>query len=171
MKRTPTVAGRNAVEAVAAIPDAADRARIAEHVADEMERIRLEALGEAAKTMTLRQIGTDLLGGVSPQRADQIIKNARRGSTSIAAYAFRDTADDTVHGPWDALPDGAFSEGMLLFNPVSPSPFAGHTLTVRYGPWASGVNVYALHVHHIGADGGALVRDTVELHRILFPGR
>jgi hypothetical protein len=171
MKKSPHDIGRTAIQAIAAITDPADRARVAADVAEEMERVRLEALGQARAHMSLREIGADILGGVSPQRADQVVKNFRRGTLDRAAYAFRDTADGTVHGPWDKLPEGAFETAALPFNPSSPSPFAGRHLEVRYGPWApSEVNTYTLHLQVEGVPNGVVMRDTVELHAILYPG-
>lgn len=97
------------------------------------------------------------------------VGGGRPPKTELAAYAFRDAQTTEIHGPWDALTDGDFATGMLLFNPARPSPFAGHTLEVRYGPWHEEVTARGLSLAKVGEDGGVLVRETPELHELLFP--
>ncbi len=96
-----------------------------------------EAVAELRGGMTLAQIA-ELLG-VSVQRISQIATGkhgAARPRPSLI-YAFRVLGEEPGrwHGEPGALPHGSYSTGTIDFNPgTNPSPFAGKTLELRYGP-------------------------------------
>lgn len=167
----PNRPGQRAVQTVEAVADPVERAGTAAEVIEDLRRVRDEAMSAArAAGATLAVVAARL--GTSAQYVDRTVRGAGRGIADRAAYAFTDTSTGQLHGP-DALPAGDYSVGTLEFNPASPSPFAGRTLEVRYGPWASTaeVNVYVLHLADPGGGRDVVVRDTHELHAILFPGR
>lgn len=159
--------GRRAIAAIEQIPDPINRARVAHYGVEELRRIRDEGFAEARRqSRTFAEIGQAV--GASAQYIDRTVRGVQRGPADRAVYAFRDEAG-TWHGKPRGLKTGEYSTGWLDFNPVSPSPFAGQRLEVRYGPWTEGVNVYAMQLHD--ADKvKVLVRDTHEVHGLLFPG-
>jgi hypothetical protein len=94
---------------------------------------------ELRSGMSLAQ--TSELLGVSMQRISQIAtgKHGTDRSRPSLIYSFRVVGDQP--GPWhgqpEALPAGSYQTSTIDFNPgPNPSPYAGSTLEVRYGPVA-----------------------------------
>ncbi len=95
------------------------------------------SVAELRDWMSLAQIAEML--GVSVQRTSQIATGkhgAARPRPSLI-YAFRILGEraERWHGEPGALPEGSYQAGRIDFNPgPNPSPYAGATLEVRYGP-------------------------------------
>ncbi|HMH76895.1 MAG TPA: hypothetical protein VK547_09745 [Candidatus Udaeobacter sp.] len=159
--------GQQAIALIQGIADPIERARVAHHGIEELRRVRDDGFIAARHSgRTFAEIGAAVQA--TPQYIDRIVRGVQRGTAGVAAYAFRDESG-TWHGKPRALKKGEHGTAWLDFNPVSPSPFAGQRLEVRYGPWAGDVNVYAVQL--VADDGAkALVRDTDEVHGLLFPG-
>jgi hypothetical protein len=158
--------GRHAITAISSVEDPVERARIAHYAIEELRRVRDDGFIAARQAgRTFAEIGAAV--DASAQYIDRIVRGVQKDTAGLAAYAFRDTAGDW-HGKPNGLPVGEYSTGWLEVNPVSPSPFAGRRLEVRYGPWVQDVNVHALQLSVDGAKK-ATVRDTREVHAALFP--
>jgi hypothetical protein len=96
-----------------------------------------ESVAELRNRMSLAQIAQIL--GVSVQRTSQIAtgKHGAARPRPTLIYAFRVVGDrpGRWHGEPGALPEGRYQTGRIGFNPgPNPSPYAGTTLEVRYGP-------------------------------------
>lgn len=104
-----------------------------------------------------------------PKAGPRFRTDGRRGTAGLAAYAFRDE-DGVTRGPWDALPEGEFDTGFMLFEPANISPYARQRLEVRYGPWPreDEVNLYTMHLTVQGRRAPLVVRDTYQVHAELF---
>jgi hypothetical protein len=126
------------------IPDPAERAVRAHELQEAAKaatahlRAVLEgSVAELRDRMSLAQIAEML--GVSVQRTSQIATGkhgaARLRPSLIYAFRILDEQPKHWHGEPDALPKGSYQIGRINFNPgPNPSPYAGTTLEVRYGP-------------------------------------
>jgi predicted XRE-type DNA-binding protein len=144
MESTPVQRFREALTALSRITDPAERAIQAHELqeatkasAAHLRAVVGESVAELRSRMSLAQIA-DLLG-VSVQRISQIAtgKHGTARSRPSLIYAFRilDDQPGRWHGQPGALPEGSYQTGTIDFNPgTNPSPYAGNTLEVRYGP-------------------------------------
>jgi transcriptional regulator with XRE-family HTH domain len=141
---TPTQRFREALTALGDITDPGERAvrghELQEAVKASAAWLRTvvdESVAELREGMTLAQIAEML--GVSVQRTSQIATGkhgtARPRPSLIYAFRVLDSPPGQWHGEPGALPEGSYATGTINFsNPHNPSPFAGRTLEVRYGP-------------------------------------
>jgi hypothetical protein len=143
MEPTPAQRFRDALTALGTITDPGERAvrghELQEAVKASAAWLRTvvdESVAELREGMTLAQIAEML--GVSVQRTSQIATGkhgtARPRPSLIYAFRVLDGPPGQWHGEPGALPEGGYATGTISFNPHNPSPFAGRTLEVRYGP-------------------------------------
>ena len=144
MEPTPAQQFRDALSALDRITDPAERALRGHELQEAVKASAVWLRGvvdgsvaELREGMSLAQIAEKL--GVSVQRISQIATGthgAARPRPSLI-YAFRVVGDPASqwHGEPGALTQG-YGTGIITFRPhnLNPSPFAGKTLEVRYGP-------------------------------------
>ena len=141
---SPAQRFRDILADLARIPDPAERAvqahelqEAAKASAAHLRAVLGGSVAELRNRMSLAQVA-ELLG-VSVQRTSQIATGkhgAARPRPSLI-YAFRVLGErpGRWHGDPGALPEGGYQAGRIGFNPgPNPSPYAGSTLEVRYGP-------------------------------------
>jgi hypothetical protein len=127
-----------------------------------------ESVAELRGSMSLAQIA-ELLG-VSVQRVSQIATGkhgaARPRPSLIYAFRMLDGLPGQWYGEPGALPEGNYATGTINFNPRNPSPFAGRTLQVRYGPVPDdGLPSY---LHGYTTVNGRSMRPTAAVQDLLF---
>jgi transcriptional regulator with XRE-family HTH domain len=144
MEATPAQRFREALTALSHITDPAERAiqghELQEATKASAAHLRVivgDSVAELRSQMGLAQIA-ELLG-VSVQRISQIAtgKHGTARPRPSLIYAFRVIGDQPGrwYGQPGALPEGSYQTGTIDFNPgTNPSPYAGSTLEVRYGP-------------------------------------
>ena len=144
MEPSPAQRFRDILADLGQIADPAERAvqahelqEAAKAAAAHLRAVLGGSVAELRDWMSLAQIAEML--GVSVQRTSQIATGkhgADRARPSLI-YAFRVLGERP--GRWrgepGALPEGSYQPGRIDFNPgQNPSPYAGTTLEVRYGP-------------------------------------
>lgn len=144
IEATPAQRFREALTALSGITDPSERAVQAHGLqeatkasAAHLRAVVGESVADLRDRMSLAQIA-ELLG-VSVQRISQIATGkhgAARPRPSLI-YAFRVPGEQPGrwYGQPSALPAGSYQTGIIDFNPgTNPSPYAGTTLELRYGP-------------------------------------
>jgi len=144
MNPSPAQRFRDILADLGRIPDPVERAvqahelqEAAKASATHLRAVLGESVAELRSRMSLAQIAQML--GVSVQRTSQIAtgKHGAARPQPTLIYAFRVLGDRSGrwHGEPGALPEGRYQTGRIDFNPnPNPSPYAGTTLEVRYGP-------------------------------------
>jgi predicted XRE-type DNA-binding protein len=142
MEPSPAQRFRDILADLGRIPDPAERAvqahelqEAAKASASHLRAVLGGSVAELRNRMSLAQIAEML--GVSVQRISQIAtgKHGTARPRPNLIYAFQVLGERRWHGEPSALPEGGYQSGRIDFNPgPNPSPYAGMTLEVRYGP-------------------------------------